>query len=193
MSQLKGGPELVKFLSELPDKIQRNLMRGALRAGAKVVAEEAKLRIHPVTGLTAKSIGVSTGRRNGMITAKVRTKGPGAYKAPFLEFGTAPHWITARGAKVPTASGRAVSVRTLNRAARITADGDKERHALVINGQFVGQMIAHPGARPHPFMRPALDAKADEAVEAMGAYIRARMTKQGLNAPDFGVADEEDE
>ena len=193
MTTLKGGPELMKFLSDLPPKLAKNVMRGALRAGARVVANEAKLRIHPITGLTARSIGVSTGGRNGTITAKVRAKGPGAYRAPWLEYGTAPHWIAARGAQIPVSGGKTVSVATLNRAAKATAGGDAERHALLINGQFVGQLIAHPGAGKHPFMRPALDAKADEAIDAIGAYVRTRLNKQGLNAPDFGVSGEDEE
>ena len=36
--------------------------------------------------------------------------------------------------------------------------------------------IEHPGARPHPFMRPALDAQATNAVIATAEYMKKRLS-----------------
>ena len=40
--RVKGLAELQDFLDKLPQKIETNIMRGALRAGAKPVLEAAK-------------------------------------------------------------------------------------------------------------------------------------------------------
>lgn len=173
------------FLNTLTPKLARNVMRGAMRAGARVVADEAKVLVPVKSGLTRKDIKVRADARGMVITSKVQVKGPGAFKAPFIEYGTGAHWISVEGA--------GASVRTLNRAARMTTRGNGEARALLINGQFVGQAVHHPGASPHPFMRPALDSKAGAAVAAIGDYVRARMTKEGLNTPDIALSLEEEE
>jgi hypothetical protein len=50
----------------------------------------------------------------------------------------------------------------------------------------------HPGFAATPFLRPALDAKADEAINVMGAYIRQRLTLGNLRAPTLAVAEVEE-
>jgi HK97 gp10 family phage protein len=185
VTTLKGGPELMQFLSTLPDKLQRNVMRGAMRAGARVTANKAKELVPVKTGITRKDIKVSANAKGLVITSKVQVKGPGSFKAPWIEYGTGAHWIRAEGAKV--------SVRTLNRAARLTAGKDRDKRALIINGHFVGTSVHHPGAKPKPFMRPALDMTAGAAVAAIGEYVEARLTKQGLDTPDISLSLEDDD
>jgi hypothetical protein len=41
----------------------------------------------------------------------------------------------------------------------------------VINGVPIGKRVRHPGFAPKPFMRPALDAKAGEAVQVVAGYF----------------------
>jgi hypothetical protein len=53
---------------------------------------------------------------------------------------------------------------------------------LVINGKPAGATVWHPGARPHPFLRPALDVKEREAIGAAQSYINARVGPGGINA-----------
>ena len=65
------------------------------------------------------------------------------------------------------------------------------RGSLVIGGNFVGPMVHHPGHVPKPFLRPALDQKAQEAVAAMGAYIAQRFQIGDLRAPTLSVDTEE--
>ena len=44
--------------------------------------------------------------------------------------------------------------------------------------------VNHPGIRPHPFLRPALDSKSTAAVEAVREYIRKRLAdKHGIEVP----------
>ena len=50
----------------------------------------------------------------------------------------------------------------------------------MINGHFVGTAVHHPGARPHPFLRPALDTKEGEAIAAAQSYINGRVWPAGI-------------
>ena len=54
--RIKGLRELNSFLQQLPPKMEKNVLRGALRAGARVVAEEARLRAPEKTGLLRHGI-----------------------------------------------------------------------------------------------------------------------------------------
>lgn len=65
------------------------------------------------------------------------------------------------------------------------------RGSLVINGNFVGQSVHHPGAAPRPFLRPALDSQSQAALVAVGNAIKKRLaTKHGLDTSDVEVAAE---
>jgi hypothetical protein len=44
--------------------------------------------------------------------------------------------------------------------------------------------VRHPGARPNPFLRPALDMKEGEAVAAAQDYITSRIGASGITASD---------
>lgn len=50
-------------------------------------------------------------------------------------------------------------------------------------GGTITRAVDHPGTRPRPFMRPTADEKLGEAVSAVKAKIKERLTKQGLNVP----------
>jgi hypothetical protein len=65
-----------------------------------------------------------------------------------------------------------------------------KRGSLTIGGNFVGPVVMHPGHAAKPFLRPALDQKAEEAVNAMGAYIAHRVQFGNLKAPNLEVDDE---
>jgi HK97 gp10 family phage protein len=151
---LKGGKELAAFLESLPANVERKIMRGALRAGAKVIKEEAARLLDSngsvKTGELKRGLKVSARAKGGVVTASVKTRGRHGYVANWIEFGTAAHWIKPKNAK-----------------------------ALAYNG-IVVDAIQHPGARPKPFMRPAADTQAAAAVTAAAEYIKKRLTKEGL-------------
>jgi len=184
LTKFKGGRELQAFLNTLPAKVEKNIMRSALRQGANVIKDEAKAQVPVDQGDLEKSIRVSTRSRRGEVKAIVKTDD---YKAKWVEFGTAPHFISVKESAKPTRKtrrgARTVSVGTVNKMVK--------NGSLVIGGDFVGESVAHPGARPNPFMRPAIDSKTNEAIVAVGSQIRKRLTKEGLNVPDaLGVDDE---
>ena len=165
---VKGLQELDKFLQELPVRLEKNVLRGALRAGAKVIQQEAKLNINSVSGETAASIKVRSNAQGGKVTASVYSR---YFVAPFLEWGTRPHTITAQ-------LGGALAF-----------------------GGSLRWSVEHPGIAPygskttigpHAFLRPALDLRAQDAVVEVGIYMRARLaTKHGLDTADIVIGEDQ--
>lgn len=151
ITRFKGGKELQDALNQLPAKIERNVMRSALRQGANVIRNQARQNVPVEDGDLKKSIKVSTRARGGKTTATLRAGDKRAFYAHMIEFGVAPHGVK-KGAK--RKSGK-------------YQDGKK-----------------HPGFSAKPFMRPAVDDKADEAVQAVANQVRKTLsTKHGINVP----------
>lgn len=168
---IKGLAELQKFLDTLPIKMEKNVMRGALRSGAKLIEAQAKANA-PVgapnsvnarlyggyAGALRDSIRTGTRAKNAKVMAYVRAGGKNrgsradVFYANWVEFGTRAHTIAAKG-----------------------------KGWLSFGGIFA-KSVDHPGTSPRPFMRPALDAKAVAAVNAAAEYIRDRLSrKHGLD------------
>lgn len=95
--RVKGLAELNKFLQELPAKVERNVLRGGLRAGAMVVRDAAKEQVPVDSGKLRDGLKVTTGAKGGRVVASVKATGAHAYIAPWLEYGTKAHRITAKG------------------------------------------------------------------------------------------------
>ena len=153
-----GGKALAKALNELPLKIERNIMRSALRAGAAVIAAEAKQNVSVVSGELQRTIRTSSNSKRGMVEANaiVGSRKKGWY-ASFVEFGTAPHIITA-GKNAPMLSFR--------------DSNGIWRRVFSVN---------HTGGVAKPFMRPAFDNKGDDAVRAVADKIRERLNDNMIN------------
>ena len=159
---VKGLAELQKVMDQLPAKLERNVMRGALRAGMKVIQPVAKANIHSVSGQLAAGLKIGTKARGGTVLSYLRAGGPHGYLAKWVEFGTRAHNISA-----------------------------KKGGWLSFMNVFT-KTIAHPGARPKPFLRPALDGQASAAVNAAAAYMRARLaSKHGLDTSDVRLEGDE--
>lgn len=162
---IAGGKQLAEFLSKLPPRIERNIMRAALRAGARVIANEAKKNVPVKMGALKRSIRTDSTRVKGGVqaTAKAggrsggRAKDKSAFYAQFVEYGTAAHMIKAGEKK--------------KRLVFIARDGNRVSTTKV----------NHPGATAKPFMRPAFDAKGGEAVNAVAKAIRERLTQSHLH------------
>jgi hypothetical protein len=178
-SALKGGDALNAFLASLPAKIEATVLRGALKAGADEIAEGAREGCRSAE--VRATIKTTSRSEKGLVVAKVQTKGDGAYKAPWLEHGTDPHLISVDAEQ---SGGR--TVRRINRLAK----GEDSSHSLVIGGKFVGGTVFHPGAKPYPFMRPAVDQREAAAIAAIGAHIKLKLTKEGLASPNTGNSEE---
>lgn len=158
---IAGGKELAQFLQQLPLKIEKNIMRSALRAGATVIAKEAKLNVPVQLGELKRSIRTGSNAKKGRVEAYARAGNKKAYYYRFVEYGTAAHVIKAgKNKKLLTFTAR---------------DGKKVEI----------QQVNHPGAIAKPYMRPALDSKGKDAVRAVTQQIRARLTKEGIDTPAY--------
>ena len=147
---ITGGRELDAMLQSLPVKIERNILRSALRQGANQFKAEVKANIPVDAGDLRRSVRVSTGSKSGVVFAYVKIGSRLAFYSRFVEFGTAPHGVK-KGARRKSGT---LQTGTLN-----------------------------PGITPRPYARPAFDAKAGQALAAIMAQIRKRLTAEGINSP----------
>ena len=190
---ITGLAELELFMDTLPVKIERNIARGAVRDGMNAVLPQARANIHSVSNKLARGLRVGTDSKGGKVWASLRATGEHWFIAKFLEHGTRAHFISVPELEKPInpkasrKQGREVrvSMTTVNRAERL-------RKSLQIGGHFVGPTVMHKGATPKPFMRPALDARAQTAIIAMAEYIRNRLeSKHGIDAPHIKIEGDE--
>lgn len=161
--EVKGLAELKKQLDALPVNIERNVMRGALRAGGNVLKKDAQSRVPTRTGALKNSIKVRfawRSQRYGWLRVHVTAGSKEAWYGHLIEYGTASYY---------SGSGS-----TVGGPYEIRPSGAK---SLFFAGLFREQ-ITHPGIRPQPFMRPAFDASAQAAIDAFADYVRKRLPKE---------------
>jgi HK97 gp10 family phage protein len=143
---LRGLPEVVRAFREFPEKMQRVLYRRAMRAGGVVIRNRARGKIHNVSGRLRKSVRVAVKMRGTWVRAQVWAGRAIAkddpYWALFVERGTKPHEIRP-----------------------------KNRKSLFIAG-LMREQVKHPGAEAKPFMEPALEEGAQEAIDAIAESLR---------------------
>ena len=132
--RLKGGPELLQLLDQLPKNLERNVIRGGLRAGAKVIQQQAKANVPVKTGQLKRAIGIGTRTDGAKLSSYIKLRGKGSYLGLFIEYGVAPHLISVSDADTPvrqTRHGpRKVSIGTINKMLK--------RGSLRIGENFVG-------------------------------------------------------
>ena len=159
-SNISGGRELDAFLQTLSTKVEKNIMRGAMRQGANVFKVAAKENLQSngsvVSRLLLKGLKVSGRAKGGQVTASLKAGGKHGYLAPWIEYGVAAHSI--------------------------------KKGADLSRGKYQDGVL-HPGFGEKPFMRPALDEKTAESIAAVTAYVRKRLTNEGINLPDTGGAE----
>jgi len=158
---VKGLSEIQKFLDQIPAKMEANVMRGACRAGCKPILEQAKANVPVKSGELRDTLRISSSikKQDGKVTASVKVGGKYRGKDAFY----AP-WIEFTGARPHSIIGN-----------------------LSINGRVFSK-INHPGFKAKPFLRPALDSRANDAVIAAGEYIKKRLaTKNGLYTSDINI------
>ena len=163
VTRMTGLKELNDFCDLFPARLRKGAIKSGLSKGAAVLRDEARIRAPKDTGKLARAIKSSRpdDNRDGTVSVKVRLRGDHAYLGVWHEFGTAAHAITAKVGKDGKAPG-----------------------ALQIGGEFVSGTVLHPGTAPRPFLRPAFDAKANDAALAFAKQVRAYLhNKSGFTAP----------
>lgn len=189
-THVKGLAELQKFLDQLPAKIEKNIMRGALRAGMNVVKPVASTKVHSVSGALARGLNVGTNSKGGTVWSRLKAKGPHGYIARFLEYGTLPHFISIPEAEKPINWRLSIKRGEIVRASMTTIN--RNIRSLKISGSFVGPTVFHPGSQKKAFMRPALDEQASAAVVAAADYIKKRLaTKHGIDTSHIMIEGDE--
>ena len=152
--EVTGLSDLWAAMQDIPVKIETNILRGGLRAGAIPIQQEARRMVNNVSGDLAKSIRVTTKVKRGtvysLVIAGKHKKPTDPYYAHMVEFGTAAHWIRPK----------------------------KLGGALFWKGHPLAKGVEHPGAQKKPFMRPAMDSKSQQALEAMADYMAERLPNE---------------
>lgn len=144
--QVQGLKELHDILQQLPVRLEKNVMRGAIRAGSKPVAEEARRRAPVLKDGDPRRV-------MGALSKSVRVMSPNVKQG------------VVRGGVV--AGGKSSVGRGKN---KVQADA--------FYAHFVEFGTVNMAAQP--FMRPAVDAKTNAAIEATAQYIRERVETELL-------------
>lgn len=145
---LRGVDEFDRMLQELPKAVANKLGDAALRAGGRVIAAEARRRAPKrlKNKITVGGTGEPPPNAQTRVVAVGLRKSEHSRVAHLVEFGTAPHRIT------PKRKGKLLVFEVGGRTVFTTA-------------------VDHPGAQPHPFLRPAGDTKAQEAIDRIGENL----------------------
>lgn len=165
---IAGLKELNDVLKTLPAKIEKNVMRGAMRAGLNEIRTEAKAQLtsggHVKTGELQRSVRVSFVRKSekfGYVRGKVTAGNNKAWYAHFIEFGTG-SFYAGKGSK---SKRKPYEIKP------------KSRKSLFFAG-LMKETVTHPGIHPSPFMRTAFDAKSAASIKAFAAYMTKRLPKE---------------
>ena len=165
---IKGLAELDKLLKDLPVKVERNVIRGALRAGQKTMQDAAKAKLRQNgsvrTGELERSIRIRFRRKSerfGWVRSYLIAGNKKAWYAHLIEYGTGSFY---------TGTG--------NNSKKKPYDiKPKNRKSLFFAG-IARKLVTHPGIEPRPFMRPAWDATNQQSVDSIAEYIRTRRPKE---------------
>lgn len=163
-----GLKELDALLKTLPANIQKNVMRGAIRAGLNEIGGIAKEVLtssgHVKSGDLRKSIRVSFKRKSeklGWMRGHLLAGDKKAWYSHIIEFGSGSFYAgTGTGSvKAPYE----IKART--------------RKSLFFGGKM-RESVIHPGVRPSPFMRPAMDSGQTRAIDRFAEYVAKRLPKE---------------
>lgn len=177
---LKGGPELLEFLGAFPATLRNGAVRSGLVAAAAPVRDQARVLAPKKTGLMARGIRTGSTRINqdGTVSVRIRLKSEAGraynrhwFLGVFWEQGT-----RAYSGKVIVRAGR-----SRKRSRKFHTLGKFNPHAGVAVFGMYPKIAAHAA---QPFMGPALEQRASDAVNAFGERVRGYLqTRAGFTAP----------
>lgn len=154
VQRLKGTDQLVKFLDQLPDKVQNNVSRNGMRAAAVVLRNILRMRLPTRTGRLKKSARISTRSSRGVASARVILGGGEAWYAGIVEWGAKGHAVEADG------------------------------KALIIEDGVLRKSAQTPGFAGKGYFRSSADEAIAPSTEAAVERIRSLLrTKHGLDVP----------
>ena len=173
MSDVRGMNELLKNLKDLPEKVQKRVLVGAVRAAAKPIVKEAKSLVPVEHGTLKESIGITRfkTRKKSIVWFQVSPRVQ-KYKLKAQDTDTGKNVILTMqnspfyGYFVEFGTYAKLDHPLLKpRSSKRT----KKRDAIVEKGG---------GIRPHPFMRPAFEKEGENAIIALKEYVAKRLDKE---------------
>ena len=145
--KIEGGEQLQKFLNTFPVKLERRIVKRALKPGASLISKAAKSIVSRKSGKLRKAIAVRNVKNRMSVQVYVRRgkgqKNDGWY-AHMVEKGTKPH-------KIKPYKGR--------------------KKVLAAGGVIYGRSVRHPGAKAMPFMKPALEQNVPEVLKTVASRM----------------------
>ena len=151
---ITGAKQLDEMLKQLPTAISRRAAGNALRAGGRVIRDEARRQVPRQSGKLAKAIKVITGRSTRRDTRRVLvivSQRDAGINPSWIEYGTVAQRVAKSGGFL----------------------------YFVIDGKLIRKR-AVAGIQAKPFMRPAADSKVSEAVGVIGSSLGAAIEKEAL-------------
>lgn len=144
-----GLDELNVKLAKLAPRVQKNVLRGMVRAGAGVVKKKALANLGGKAGRKDVVVRASRSKsKGGKAVASVGVSSDKFY-LNYLETGTAPHVIKTSRKKV-----------------------------LSSGEEVFGVKVHHPGQPKAPFLEPALSMSQEQIIEKMKQYGAKRIEKE---------------
>jgi HK97 gp10 family phage protein len=167
--KIENGEDLLKALRELSANVEKSVV-GATRAGGKVMRDSARSRAKAMTSRSGKiteegeggkkktvqaasPVQLKVRRRKGFAVASV-TPAKGYGHLRLLEYGAQPHTIYGKPWLRFFSGGQLIEVRA----------------------------VRHPGFAARPWLRPAIDAIATKAIEAVGESLAETLEKARIEA-----------
>ncbi len=163
-THISGLSDLHRLLQGLPAKVEGNVMRGALRAGQRVIQTEVQAQVPVDSGALRDSIKIKFkpgSQRYGWVRMHLTAGNKTAWYAHLLEYGTASYYTGSGG-------------RSKRKPYKIKPG---QASGLFFGGKYASEVM-HPGIRPQPYMRPGFDRAQQPALDAVVAYIRTRLPKE---------------
>lgn len=157
---IQGLGDLKANLQSLPDKLMKRVLTSALRQGANVIKDEAKALCPVETGALRASIRV-TARRGTATLVHFNVVAGGLSSAQQKKFGieTAFYAVMVEEGHLIRGKGQALKGGTRSKSL--------QRAILVEHGAA--------SVPAHPFMRPALENKAQDAITEIADEVSSRM------------------
>lgn len=142
--------QLFKKFNDFPDKARDNALRAGVRSAAVVVQKEARILAPKKTKNLMKSIKVKARRTQdkNVVRFSVTAGSNKAFYAHMIEFGISPHLIKIKNKKL---------------LSKLT--------------KTFGTKVEHPGVKPKPFMRPAVDNTENKIVDTIAKTLQKRLDK----------------
>ena len=152
-NHVKGLDDLLRLMSEFPTRVKKNVMRGALRAGAVLIAEGARQRVPELTGQLKASIRVDSFiRKDGTPMAVIKAGSRDTVYA------------IAKGGRKTKAEYKSVNA------------GGKVTYHAAYYAAWVEFGTSKAPSRP--FIRPAFDGQKEAAIQAIGDYLEKRLPEE---------------